>query len=815
MPARPALAALAGLSLLAGLLVATSSAPATSAPGGVASLDRRAGELRAVVSAPVGGDWAVRFADDDGTVVASVPRDAIALLTEEGRVPAGDVLAVDGDVVELGTADPGLTATVTVSPAGDGVFAVEVDGHGDGITGVSIDLRAPRAERYLGLGERSDAVDHRGRQVENRVLDGPYTERQAYLVAGVVPAPGLGRRPDSTYFPVPWFLSTSGYGVLVDNDEDSSFELATKRHPDVNRLVVEADQLDLRVFGGPTPARALERMTAAVGRQPAPSTPALYGAWFQPRGDAAAAIDAQRAGGVPVSVAQTYVHYLPCGDQDPEREKALTAALHARGVAVTTYFNPMVCTDYQPYYDEGLAAGAYTRAADGQPLVYPYSTATKFEVSQFDFSAAAGREHFSRLLQESIDHGYDGWMEDFGEYTPDDVVSADGTPGPAMHNRYVEQYHAAARDFEETAPRPLLRFNRSGWTDAIKESAIVWGGDPTTGWDFDGLTSSVVQGLTMGTSGVSVWGPDIGGFMTLPGDPQLTPELLKRWIEYGAFTGVMRLQSGGILYGVPPKPQVTDPGVAPVWQRYTRLRTMLYPYVAGSQDEYQRTGLPLMRHLALTHPRDPRAVGTDDQYLFGRDLLVAPVTRPGASSRKVYLPAGRWIELARAWRLADDGRFTLRRAATAGGKRTVTAKAPVGTIPLFLRAGAVLPLLPRTVDTLSEYADGTDLAGLDDHAGRRTLLAAPRAGEWSGPLGAGESMISRVAGRTWTLTVDAAEPRTYAVRATLTGLDPSWRPCRVEADDMSVRVTYGAGRGVLLFDVELPADGEVKVRFCG
>ena len=130
----------------------------------------------------------------------------------------------------------------------------------------------------------------------------------------------------------------------------------------------------------------------------------------------------------------------------------------------------------------------------------------------------------------------------------------------------------------------------------------------------------------MGPSGVSIWGPDIGGFMTLPGDPQLTPELLTRWIEYGAFTGVMRLQSGGIAIVAPDKPQVTDPGVAPVWKRYTRLRTMLYPYIAGSQDAYQTSGMPLMRHLALVHPEDPKAVRHDDEYLFGSDLLVAPVT---------------------------------------------------------------------------------------------------------------------------------------------------------------------------------------------
>ena len=809
MLSRPLLTTVAGLGAVGGLLLpvtSATSAPATSAP---VSLDRRAGGLEAQVTAPIGGDWSVRFVDAGGTVVASVPDDAIALETAGGRVPADHVVAVDGDVVELGTDDPALTATVTVVRDGDGVFRVDVDGHGDGITGVSLDLRAGRGERYLGLGERSDVVDHRGRQVENRVLDGPYTEGQAFLVGGVVPAPGLGVRPDSTYFPIPWVLSTSGYGVLVDNDEDSSFELATPAHRTVNRFAVEADHLDLRVFGGPTPARALARMTAAIGRQPAPSTPAVYGTWFQPRGDAAAEIADQRDRGVPVSVAQTYVHYLPCGDQDPARETALTGALHELAVSVTTYFNPMVCTNYEPAYQQGLDAGAFSMNPDGTPLVYPYSTASKFRVSQVDFSGPAGRAYFQGLLQESVDHGYDGWMEDFGEYTPDTVVSDDGTPGPAMHNRYVDQYHATAREFEAAAPRPLLRFQRSGWTGSVKEASIVWGGDPTTGWEFDGLTSSVTQGITMGTSGVSTWGPDIGGFMTLPGDPALTPELLVRWIEYGAFTGVMRLQSGGIAYGAPEKPKVTDPGVAPVWKRYSRLRTMLYPYVAGSHDAYQRSGLPLMRHLALSEPRDARAVRVDDQYLFGQDVLVAPVTEQGARARRVYLPRGPWIELAQAWDLDPTGRFRLNRADVLHGRQTVRAKAPLGTIPLFLRLAAVVPMLPRGVDTLSDY--GTDLA---DAAHRRTLLAAPASGSWRGPLGPGETMRSTVGGRTWTLTLDAARERTYDLQATLAGLDPGWVPCRVEADGERVDFSYRAGRQVLRVKTHLAADGMLRVTAC-
>lgn len=811
MQPRSLVATLAGLTLVGGLVATV--APATSAaPAPTTPLLARAGGLEAQVTAPEGGDWSVRFSDADGTVLTSVARDAIALRTDAGRVPADHVLSVQDGVVELGTADPELTATVTVAPDGDGVFAVEVTGHGDGITHVSLDLQAPQGERYLGLGERSNAVNQRGNQVENRVMDGPYTESQAFIVKGFVPAPGLGSRPDSTYFPVPWMLSTSGYGVLVDNDEDSYFELATPQHPDVNRLLVESDQLDLRVFGGPTPAEALARMTAAVGRQPAPSSAQVFGAWFQARRNINEELAAQRAAGIPISVAQTYVHYLPCGQQDPAREKALTDALHAEGVAVTTYFNPMVCTSYAEIYDRGIETDAFTRAADGSTLVYPYSTASHFTVSQFDFSAASGRDLFKGLLQQSVDHGYDGWMEDFGEYTPDDVVSADGTPGPTMHNRYVEQYHATAREFEVQAPRPLLRFQRSGWTDAIKESSIVWGGDPTTGWGFDGLTSSVTQGLSMGTSGVSIWGPDIGGFMTLPLDPFLTPELLTRWIEYGAFTGVMRLQSGGIRFDGPEKPLVTDPAIAPTWTRYTRLRTMLYPYIAGSQDAYATSGMPLMRHLALVHPDDAQAVKADGEYLFGSDLLVAPVTKKGARSRKVYLPRGQWLELSRTWNLAETGEFGLRAATPIRGGRTVTASAPLGTIPLFLRVGSVVPMLPTSVDTLSEYGD--DIVNLSDRAGRRTLLAAPALGTSTGTLGPDETLESEVTADAWTLRLDASRDRRYGVRATLAGLGATWRPCTVTADGVDVPFTYGSDRQVLRFRAGVDAAGEVVVTAC-
>ena len=283
------LAAILGAVTLSGSLLVAIAPPTTATTAPTKPTRTDSGALRAIVTSPVGGDWSVRFVDGSGTVLTSVKHDAIALKTADGRLLADRVLSVDGDVVELGTTKRAITASVQVAPAGEGVYAVTVTGHGAGITAVSTDFKAPKGERYLGLGERSDAVDHRGREVRQpRHRRARTPRRRPGSSSTSCPPPASATVRDSTYFPVPWILSTSGYGVLVDNDEDSSFELATAQHPDVNRLVVKADHLDLRVFGGPTPAEALSRMTAAIGRQPAPSTPTVYGAWFQPHGEATA-----------------------------------------------------------------------------------------------------------------------------------------------------------------------------------------------------------------------------------------------------------------------------------------------------------------------------------------------------------------------------------------------------------------------------------------------------------------------------------------------------------------------------------------------
>ena len=307
-------------------------------------------------------------------------------------------------------------------------------------------------------------------------------------------------------------------------------------------------------------------------------------------------------------MAQTYLHYLPCGDHEGRRaqERAQVARLHGAGLAVTTYLNPMVCESYAPVFGPAAAQGGLVRTRAGDPYLFRYSTDTSFRVAQFDFSSAAGRAGFGGVMREAIDDGHDGWMEDFGEYTPFDSISTRPRDGARMHNRYPTQYHCASSTLSRGAPRPIVAFVRSGFTGTPACAQVVWGGDPTVVYGFDGLASAVRQALSAGMSGVSRWGSDIGGFFAFFED-RLDDELLIRWLQLGAVSGVMRTQANGI--DIPPKerPQVYDPAILPHWRRWTKLRTQLYPLLTAADAEYRRTGMPLMRHPLLIDPADPGA----------------------------------------------------------------------------------------------------------------------------------------------------------------------------------------------------------------
>ena len=720
--------------------------------------------------------------------------------------------ARDGEalVVEAQTNDPlGHRLRVRIAPAGEGAVTVDsriAPGSGplagrERASGAAF-VAAPD-ERYLGFGERSNAVDQTGNLVFSWAEEGPFSSGDYEdFLRPRAPQFTFPTGPTTTNFPIPWLVSTRGLGVLVDQTERSNFHLLDERR-DAWRVEAETARLRLALFAGPKPADVVRRYSDhAGGRQPDPA-PWLFGPWVQFAEDWP---ERFRARDVPTTVGQTYTHYLPCGahvGQD-RRERDTVARYHRLGYKVTTYFNPHVCLEYSRVYDDAARRGLFVRNRAGQPYVLSNPFTADEQVSEIDFTHPEGVALFQRLLDEALDHGYDGWMEDFGEYTPTDSVFSDGRGGLEMHNLYPVLYHRASTEHtRRRRGRDLAVFVRSGYHGSQPYARVVWGGDPTEDWSCaDGLCAAVHQALSTGLSGIAYQGSDIGGFHAIA-NGRTGDELNIRWLEVGAVSGVMRTQANGFSFRSDraSRSQVWSPAVLPTWRRYAKLRTQLLPYLEAASEEYQRTAMPIARHLSLVFPDDPRAVRRQTEFMFGPDLLAAPVVEEGARSRSLYLPEGEWVDLWRSARFDEEsGDLRLRPARVLTGGRDVTLPAPLEELPLLVRAGAVLPLLPHTVDTLANLGGGKDLVRLDERRHRMHLVAFPR-GRSTARLG-GRARIESAerSGGRWQLRVRATRRRSYWLQAALSTLHRPLRPCRVRLGRkrLARRLwTYDAGRQVL------------------
>jgi alpha-glucosidase (family GH31 glycosyl hydrolase) len=601
-----------------------------------------------------------------------------------------------------GTTTSGAHVEVRLVDGGTVSFSAEVEG---GAAVCRQTFVAEAGERFLGFGERSHAVSLEWGVIEHYVGEGPYQPDEYQFLPGTVPPWGLRERSDATYYPVPWLLSTRGYGLLIERDEVSYTRIRTEAD-DRWSIDVEAGRLDYVVFAGPTPLDALARFTERTGRQPAPER-WWFGPWYQsghanhvPLEEEIRQADVLLGAGAAVSAAETHCRYLPLGADRgfEEHERARTEMFHERGLAVLTYLNPLVGREYEEAFVPAEEAGALLRRGDGGTYLFQAYVGGRqpphTDETQYDFTHPAARQTWGQVAERAVAAGYDGWMEDFGEYTPLDAVASDGSTGTALHNRYPALFHVAAdvaaRELGSRWGRRLARFARSGWIGSAVSTPIVWGGDPTTSWGFDGLASAVIEGLTMGASGVAMWGSDVGGFFSL--GRELTPELLIRWIQFAAFCPVMRTKAGGIEVPAYRRPQIWDPDILPHWVRWTRWHTRLNDYLMAAHETYRRTGRPIMCALELEHP----GIGpVDDQYLLGPDLLVAPVLEPGAVSRHVVVPPGRWSPL-----FVDGPPLE--------GPTDTEVLVTLQEIPVFVRAGTVLPLLPDDGRSLSPYASRPD-----------------------------------------------------------------------------------------------------------
>jgi alpha-glucosidase (family GH31 glycosyl hydrolase) len=352
-----------------------------------------------------------------------------------------------------------------------------------------------------------------------------------------------------------------------------------------------------------------------------------------------------------------------------------------------------VLHEQSPLFGEAEARGyllstGYERGAGG---VANYRQGQR----HLDFSNPDARAWWWAAHRELLRLGVGGWWLDGGEGPPATAKLAAGD-GALLHNLYDRLRHQGFAE-GEAADRPDQRvflLCRSGTAGMQRFGASTWSGDINN--DFPTLEAQVPLGLNTALSGVPYWGTDVGGFFHIVPE---TGELYARWFQFGAFTPIFR--SHGWVWREH-TPWAHGPEVEAICRQYAELRYRLLPYTYTLAWQAHAQGLPLMRPLVLNYPDDPRTWTLDHEYLWGDDLLVAPVTREGATAWPVYLPRGRWFD------------FWTGRAHE--GPAGVTVDAPLDRLPLLVRSGAIIPMGPvvqhtgeRPLDevTLLIYPDGT------------------------------------------------------------------------------------------------------------
>ncbi|HWE40697.1 MAG TPA: TIM-barrel domain-containing protein [Isosphaeraceae bacterium] len=550
----------------------------------------------------------------------------------------------------------------------------------------------------LGLGEGGPQFDRRGAVDRMRSGQGGYRLRTH------------GGR-----VPVPWLVGTSGWGLFVHRPY-GTFDLTGDAGRFAPAAAATALPLDLFVVTAREPARILAEYVRLTGL---PELPPLWAFGYQQSHRTLASRDEV------IAEAKTFREkQLPCD----------TLIYLGTGFCPSGWnkghgsfeFNESVFPDPKAVLDELHALHFHV-----VPHVVIRARQLRGTVAERPAPGRPAEEHAASYWEAHrrvFALGVDGWWPDEGD--PLDVAS---------RLARIRMYWDGPR-LDRPDARPFA-LHRNGYAGMQRYAAFLWSGDVYSTWET--LRTHVPIAINTSLTGIPYWGTDIGGFVPTK---ELTGELFVRWFQFGAFcplfrahgrTWKLRLPWGwntGELgpneirtYGDAANPdpaELHNAAVEPICRTYLDLRSRLTPYLYSVVREGHVTGLPILRALWLHYPDDPKAVGRGDEYLWGRDILVAPVTEKGATTRPVYLPAGSWYDFWTGERL--------------DGAREVRRPVDLATLPLFVRAGAILPLGPvrqytgEEVDgplTLRVYpgADGDFLLYEDDGVTFKHLE-----GDWMG-----------------------------------------------------------------------------------
>lgn len=627
------------------------------------------------------------------TVVSSGPSEATFAL-EGGGARATLAVRVDGARVHL---------SVQAAAPADANMA-------------SLAFVSPAAERFYGMGERFATLGHRGWSLYSYAEEGSLGLGEDAPVAIDNPNPS---GPSMTYFPVPFFLSSGGYGVHLETTYRSEIHFASER-ADAWRASVNAPAFEATVYVQRDPLATIGAYLADTGY------PMIPAPWvFGPRRrvgngstvEGVPEIQAMRDADLAITGVDDAVHFLPALSHLGREEELAqwTEDAHAAGYKAMAYNNPYVAKGKESSAADfafGEEQGYFVRLASGEIAITEFISGELLELATIDLTNPDAVAWFQALLKRTLDLGYDGWMHDFGEYIPRDALAFDGRRGDELHNAFPVLSAKAAHDLmEKEKPGDYLFFVRSGGSGTQRWVPAVWCGDAEASFDeTQGLPSAVRGGLNLSMTGVPYWGSDVTGFKCLGAGP-FDKEIFLRWVAFGAASPIMMEQNAcANPIADPEKWKLwNDAETVDVYRKHARLHTRLAPYFWALAKVAHETGRPITLHPFLLHPEAAGALDVDDAYYLGPSLYAAPVVRRGQTDKTVWLPPGQWVDIE------DYTAFS--------GDAVATIPAPLAKLPLLLRAGAMVPMLDASIDTLAPATD-PDVVDVDDVADRLDVVVA-------------------------------------------------------------------------------------------
>lgn len=560
---------------------------------------------------------------------------------------------------------------------------------------VRMEFESPNIESFHGLGERYNAFNLRG-----SLLDASVYEQ--YKNQGV-----------HTYIPVPFFLSSQGYGFYIDTARFSTFDLAASR---ADRWQFQADlgpqaSLSFHIYAGGEPKQNLQMFSRQVGLPQLPPDWA-FGHWISSNewNSQATVMEQLRLSqdhDIPATVLvieawadeKTFyiwndAQYSPKPADQPFRladftfpadglwpdPKGMIDELHRQGVHLVLWQIPVLKNlsgerHPQQDIDEAymLEKGYHLKWPDGSPyLVRPFWF---HDSLLLDFNNPEAVDWWMSKRVYLLDElGIDGFKTDGGEHLwGRDVVFANGLRGDEGSNLYPNLYVGAYQRFaRQKRGGDALTFSRAGFTGA-QAFPCHWAGDENSTWE--AFRASLLAGLNAGLSGIPFWGWDIAGFSgEIP-----SAELYLRAAAMAAFCPIMQYHSEFNDHRRPLHDRTPwniaertgQPEVIDIYRHFVKTRMELLPYIGAEARHSAETGEPLMRTLFLDWPADPQAWRIWNQYCFGRGLMIAPILEPGITTRHLYLPEGAWQDF---W---TGAKFS--------GPQWITVPAPLEQIPVFKR----------------------------------------------------------------------------------------------------------------------------------